>query len=178
MFSLVPPAADWLVGAVGVVSRSRPLPGVVLWCGTGLPCFMVSLLMVCPALRPRPCPRTSHCDPRISPPLSQRRRPSGIAFISWLINTAFHLAVYASCRPLGRRCKTHFQCVATRLLTGFVPVWEALRRFRPCGSPQAFASWSVYLSLSFGSFWFLLFFFFRGFTRRHAFARRHAIESG
>lgn len=156
MFSLVLPAADWLVGAVDVVARCRPGPGVVLWCGTGLPCFMVSLLMVCPALRPRPCPRTSLSGPRFSPPLSQRRRPSGIAFISWLINTAFHLVVYASCRHLGRRCKTHLQCVATRFLTGLRPAREALRRFRPCGSPQAFASWSVCLSLSFGSFWFLL----------------------
>jgi len=42
------------------------------------------------------------------------------------------------------------------LAGGFHPAWEALRRFRPCGSPQAFASCSVCLSLSFGSFWFLL----------------------
>src|SRR5262245_8178913 len=71
--------ANWFDGAVVVVSRYRPLPGVVLWCGTGLPCFMVSLWMVCPALRPRPCPRTSLRGPRISPPSSQRRRPSGIS---------------------------------------------------------------------------------------------------
>src|SRR5216117_4158209 len=56
---IVPSVADWLVGAVDVVSRYRPGPGVGLWCGPGLPCFMVSLLMVCPVLRARPCPRTS-----------------------------------------------------------------------------------------------------------------------
>lgn len=43
----------------GVGSRSRPNPGFVLWRTTGLPCFMVSLLMVCPALRPRLCLGTS-----------------------------------------------------------------------------------------------------------------------
>ena len=110
-----------------VLFRFRPLPGLVLWCGPGLPCFMVSLSMVCPALRPRPCPRTSLNGPRVLSPLLVRRRPPGISGISWLNNTAFHLAVYASCRhlwstmqdsltvrsllafrrkfvPLGRRC--------------------------------------------------------------------------
>ena len=100
LFSLVPAVADGLVRTVGVVARCRPLPGMVLWCGTGLPCFMVSLAMVCPALRPRPRPGTSLSGPRISPPLSQQRRPSGITIISWLNFTAFHLADYASCRHL------------------------------------------------------------------------------
>ena len=37
-----------------VVSRFRPIPGFALWRFAGLPCFMVSLPVVCPALRPRP----------------------------------------------------------------------------------------------------------------------------
>jgi hypothetical protein len=139
LFSWLPPVADRLDGGVDVLDRGRPFPGLDLWCGTGIPCFMVSLLMVCPALRPRPCPRTSLNGPRISLPLSQRRKPSGISKISWLNNTAFHLAVYASCRLLRRRCKTRLQCGATRFPTGFGPVWEALRRFTPRCSPQAFA---------------------------------------
>jgi len=79
LFSLVPSLANCFDGTVDVVSRYRPLPGVVLGGGSGLPCFMVSPLMVCPALRPRPCPQSSLCGPRILPPLSQRRRPSGIS---------------------------------------------------------------------------------------------------
>ena len=150
---------------MGVVSRCRPSPGVVLWCGTGLPCFMVSLLMVCPALRPRPCLWTSLCGPPVSSPPMQQRRPSGTFFLSWFSDTAFHLAVYASCRPLGRRCKTRLQCVATRFLTGFLPVREALRRFQPDRSPQASAFRSVGLSLSFS---FLLVSAFGAFPRRHA----------
>ena len=37
-----------------VGARFRPIPGFALWRFAGLPCFMVSLLVVCPALRPRP----------------------------------------------------------------------------------------------------------------------------
>jgi len=92
--------------------------------------------MVCPALRPRPCPRTSHCGPRISLPLSQRRKPPGISFISWLNNTAFHLAVYASCRPLRRRCKTRLQCDATRFPAVFVPLGRRCGVSRPVAVPR------------------------------------------
>src|SRR5258705_8402124 len=60
-------------------------------------------------------------------------------------------------------------------MADFLPAWEALPRFRPGGSPQAFAFYFVSLSLSFGSFFLVS--AFRGFPRRHAFARRHAIES-
>ena len=42
-----------------VIARYRPNPGFCLWKTTGLPCFMVSLMMVYPALRPRLCLRTS-----------------------------------------------------------------------------------------------------------------------
>jgi hypothetical protein len=139
LFSWLPPVADRLSGGVDVLDRGRPFPGWVLWCGTGIPCFMVSLLMVCPALRPRPCPRTSLCGPRILPPLSQRRRPTGISFISWLYNTAFHLAVYASCRLLGRRRKTRLRCDATRFPAGDDPAWVTLRHFTPAFSPQVLA---------------------------------------
>lgn len=102
----------------------------------GLSCFMVSLWVVCPALRPRPRPWTSPIGPPISPPLIRQQRPAGICVISWLIHTAFHLAVYASCRHRWRRCKTRLQCGATRFLTGFGPAWEALRRFQPLAVPR------------------------------------------
>lgn len=174
LFSLAPSVADRLDGAVDVVARYRPIPGFGLWYGSGLPCFMVSLLMVCPALRPRPCPRTSHRGPRVSPPLSQRRRPSGTSLISWLNNTAFHLAVYASCRPFRTTMQDSLS-VRRYSLTG---------RIRTClGGVAAFPALrqSPGFALSFRSFVSVIRFLsgscFRGVSRRHAFARSHANEA-
>ena len=48
------PVAVGRVGVEDVVARFRPSPGFALWRLAGLPCFMVSLWVVCPALRPRP----------------------------------------------------------------------------------------------------------------------------
>lgn len=126
LFSLVLPAADWLVGAVDVVSRCRPGPGVVLWCGEGLPCFMVSLWMVCPVLRPRPRLQTSLSGPRILPTSTQQHRPSDISSFrgsftrlsisqstlhaavsdddARLAYSAALLAFWRGLNPLGRRC--------------------------------------------------------------------------
>jgi len=138
LFSWTPPVAGWLDEVGDVLIRGRPFPGLVLWCGTGIPCFMVSLLMVCPALRPRPCPRISLGDPRVLFPLSWQRKPSGTSLISWLNHTAFHLAVYASCRHLWRRRKTRLRCGATRFPAVVVPLG------RRCGvsGPVTFPSLS------------------------------------
>ena len=158
-----------------VPCRGRPFPVYGLWCGTGIPCFMVSLLMVCPALRPRPCPRTSHCGPRISLPLSRRRKPPGISFISWLINTAFHLAVYASCRPLRGRCKTRLQCGATRFPAVFVPLGRRCGVSRPVAVPRL-SPFDQFFCLchSVLSFWFL----FSRPSPPPCLSRRHVIQSG
>ena len=127
----------------------------LVWCGSpvfhglpfdGLPCSSTPPVSSVLALR------TSVIAPVIT-----TTKAIGYLFISWLIHTAFHLAVYASCRPLGRRCKTRLQCGATRLLTGFLPAWEALRRFRPSCSPLVFRlPVCSFVSVICLSVWFLL----------------------
>jgi hypothetical protein len=175
LFSWLPPVADRLDGGVDVLDRGRPFPVLVLWCGTGIPCFMVSLLMVCPALRPRPCPRTSLCGPRILSPLSQRRRPSGISKFRGSITrlsislSTLHAAfsdddarlAYSAALPAFRRDLDPFgrRCGVSR------PV--AVPRLSPFD--QCFC-----LCHSVLSFWFL----FSGLSPPPCLARRHVIFSG
>lgn len=140
----------------------------VLWRIAGLPCFMVSLLVVCPARRPRPRLWTSLLSVLgFRPRLWNNEGPQVFIVLSWLSDTAFHLAVYASCRPLGRLCKTRLRCGATRFPAGFGPAWEALRRFSSL--PQFSSSWSFLMSFClFHLFSWFLVSVFGGVPRRHA----------
>ena len=111
---------------------------------------MVSLSVVCLALRPRPCLGTSHSNgPSVSPPLPLRRRPTGTSLFRGSITRLSTSLSTLHAVPFERRCKTRLRCGAIRFPAGFGPAWEALRRFRPAFSPQASACSFVCLSLSF-----------------------------
>ena len=118
-----------------VVSRFRPNPGFVIWRIAGLPCFMVSLVVVCPALRPRPRLGSSLLSvlwfrPRHFDNEGQRqviRFRGSITRLSTSLST-LHAALSTDDARLA------YGALATRFPAGLEPAWGTLRRFSPCSS--------------------------------------------
>ena len=89
-----------------------------------------------PALRPRPSLHARLLAAfRCCPHAAKSRGPQRHHFLSWLNYTAFALAVYASCRPLGRRRKTRFGWFAKPSPMGFFIPIEFVRRVSTIASP-------------------------------------------
>jgi len=94
----------------------------------GSPKFPANPSCICPALRPRPDLRARLLR-RFGVVLAQQEgEGSNHTSLSGLNPTAFALAVYASCRPLGRRRKTRFRWLAKPFRVGFLIPTEFVRR--------------------------------------------------
>ncbi len=93
-----------------LVSRWRPCPASLRRRCRALPSSQETLLCLRPGLRPR---SGLHALPitalRCCPPSHETEDPRRFCHFSGLILTASTLAVYASCRPHGRRRKTRLR---------------------------------------------------------------------
>jgi hypothetical protein len=98
-----------------LMSRCRPCPAVKRKSRAALPAFQDTPICLCPALRPRPGPRTlglrplmvaTYCVHGDAVPPTQNRKTQTIHRISGFNYAALALAPYASCDPYG--CAT--QC--------------------------------------------------------------------
>ena len=78
----------------------------------GSPKFPANPSCICPALRPRPGLHARRLRRFGFAPVSKTTKAPTTTALSELNPTAFALAVYASCRPLGRRRKTRFRWLA------------------------------------------------------------------
>ena len=94
----------------------------------GSPKFPANPSCICPVLRLRP-DLHARLSRRFGVVLAQQEGedPSDSS-LSKLNHTAFALAVYASCRPLGRRRKTRFRWLAKPFRVGFLIPTEFVRR--------------------------------------------------
>ena len=96
----------------------------------------------CESLVHLPCSQTPVGPPRqadygvsVLPPHKRTTKAPAITGLSKLNHTAFALAVYASCRPLGRRRKTRFRWLAKPFRVGFYMPTEFVRRVSAVASP-------------------------------------------
>ena len=106
-----------------------------------------------------PCSKTPVGPPRqalhgvsVLPSHTGTSKAPATLCLSKLNHTAFALAVYASCRPLGRRRKTRFGWFAKPCPMGFFIPIEFVRRVSTIASPLPGLSWrdpvSIFLSKS------------------------------
>jgi len=93
----------------------------------GSPKFPANPSCICPVLRLRPG-LYARLSRRFGVVLAQQDGEDPSDALSKLNHTAFALAVYASCRPLGRRRKTRFRWLAKPFRVGFLIPTEFVRR--------------------------------------------------
>ena len=102
----------------------------------GSPKFPANPSCICPALRLRPGLHARlSSGASVLPPHIKTSKAPAIHALSKLNHTAFALAVYASCRPLGRRRKTRFRWLAKPFRVGFLMPTEFVRRVSALASP-------------------------------------------
>lgn len=104
-----------------VVKPVASVSGILRRRSRALPSSQGTLMCLCPDLRPRSglraWPITAH---RCCPPCHETVDPRRFCHFSGLNRTALALAVYASCRPRGRRRKTRLRAARLALTAGRV----------------------------------------------------------
>ena len=132
-----PPRGYRRADARVLFDRCHPLPsGICPKDAFGSPKFPANPSCIRPALRLRPGLHARHLNgASVLPPHITKSRTPEISLLTQLNHTAFALAVYASCRPHGRRRKTRFRWSAKPCRVGFLIPTEFVRRVSTVASP-------------------------------------------
>ncbi len=115
-----------------VIARCRPNPGLCLWRTTDLPCFMVSLMMVCPTLRPRLRLRTLPLAVLRFRPRHFDDEDQQVSFLFRGSMTRLSISLSTLHAAFADDdARLAFGAEASRFPTGGQPTWGTLQRFSP-----------------------------------------------